>query len=136
MRNKVVAIVLAFFFGWFGAHKFYLGQTFMAVLYLFFCWTIIPGLLSIFDFIGLLLTSDEDFDQRFNGRKAGLPSRKLQQRLLKVCKEYRGATLSDCIMETGADIEEVQEALNRFAKNGLISVENRPHDGAVIYKTV
>lgn len=136
MRNKVVAILLAFFLGWFGAHRFYLGQTFFAVLYLVFCWTFIPGLLSIFDFIGLLLTSDEDFDRRFNGGKAGLPSRKLQQRLLTICKEYRGATLSDCVMETGADLEEVKEILDRFAKNGLVTVDNRLHDGAVIYKTV
>ncbi|MDJ1169297.1 TM2 domain-containing protein [Roseofilum sp. BLCC_M154] len=136
MRNKVLAILLAFFFGWFGVHKFYLGQTFLAVLYLVFCWTFIPAFLSIFDFVGLLLTSDEDFDRRFNGSKPGLPSRKLQQRILKICKEYRGATLSDCVMETGADIEEVKEILNRLAKHGLVNVENRDHDGAVIYKNI
>ncbi|MGA1264961.1 MAG: TM2 domain-containing protein [Prochlorothrix sp.] len=135
MRNKIIALLLAFFFGWFGAHKFYLGQTTLAVIYLFFCWTFIPGLLSIFDCIGLLLTSDTDFTLRYNSSKPGLPNRKLQEHLLDICKEYRGATLSDCVTETGADREEVQEILDRFAKNGLVTVDNRLHDGEVIYKT-
>ncbi|MEA5419886.1 TM2 domain-containing protein [Spirulina sp. CCNP1310] len=142
MRNKVVAILLTFFLGWFGVHQFYLGQNVRAFFYLIFCWTWIPALLSIFDFVGLLLMSEEDFERRFNDGKRGkagqaaLPSRKLQQRLLKVCKEYRGATLSDCVIETGADLEEVKMILDRFARQGLVSVENRIHDGAVIYKTI
>lgn len=33
-------------------------------------------------------------------------------------------------------MEEVKEILDRFAKNGLVTVDNRLHDGAVVYKTV
>ncbi|WP_287127441.1 NINE protein [Candidatus Cyanaurora vandensis] len=66
MRNKVVAALLAFFLGGFGLHKFYLGQTGWGVLYLVFCWTLVPGLAGFVESILLLLASDQDFDHRFN----------------------------------------------------------------------
>jgi TM2 domain-containing membrane protein YozV len=67
MRNKITAALLAFFFGWFGVHKFYLGEGVAGVMYLLFCWTMIPGLIAFFEFFGLLLTSDQVFDARYNG---------------------------------------------------------------------
>ena len=66
MKNKTVAVLLTFFLGGFGIHKFYLGNNFAGVLYLVFCWTFIPSLLSIFDFIGLLLMSEQSFNGRYN----------------------------------------------------------------------
>ncbi|MGC9503018.1 NINE protein [Baaleninema sp.] len=66
VKNKNVAILLTFFLGWLGVHKFYLGQNFAGLLYLLFCWTGIPGRLAIFDFIGLLLMSDSAFNARYN----------------------------------------------------------------------
>jgi TM2 domain-containing membrane protein YozV len=45
-KSDVVAILLAFFLGSFGAHRFYLGQTGWGILYLLFCWTLIPHLVS------------------------------------------------------------------------------------------
>lgn len=67
MRNKITAALLAFFFGWFGVHKFYLGEGVAGVMYLLFCWTMIPGVIAFFEFFGLLLTSDQVFDARYNG---------------------------------------------------------------------
>lgn len=45
-KDPAVGFLLAFFLGSFGAHRFYLGQNGLAVLYLLFFWTGIPGLIS------------------------------------------------------------------------------------------
>lgn len=58
--NKAGYCVLAFFLGGIGVHKFYAGKVGTGILYLFFCWTLIPGLLAFIDFIvGLCKSSDE-----------------------------------------------------------------------------
>lgn len=66
MKNKNVAILLTFFLGGLGIHKFYLGNNFAGILYLVFSWTFIPALLAIFDFIGLLLITDQAFNAQYN----------------------------------------------------------------------
>ncbi len=66
MKNRGVAILLTFFLGGFGVHKFYLGDNIIGLLYFFFCWTFIPSLLSIFDFIGLILMSEQNFNIQYN----------------------------------------------------------------------
>jgi TM2 domain-containing membrane protein YozV len=65
-RNKWIALIITFFVGWLGIHKFYLGENAAGVLYLLFSWTFIPGLLSVFDLLWLLLVSEKEFDRRFN----------------------------------------------------------------------
>lgn len=58
--SKVIYCLLAFFLGGFGIHKFYAGKTGMGILYILFCWTGIPLILSLIDLvIGLLKKSDE-----------------------------------------------------------------------------
>ncbi|HOO27728.1 MAG TPA: TM2 domain-containing protein [Lachnospiraceae bacterium] len=49
--NKYCYILLAVFLGDFGIHQFYAGRVRRGILYLIFCWTFIPELLSIFDII-------------------------------------------------------------------------------------
>ncbi len=66
MKNKIVAALLAFFVGGFGIHKFYLGEGGAGILYLLFCWTLIPGILAFFDFLFILLMSDQRFDAKYN----------------------------------------------------------------------
>ena len=57
--KKVVYCLLALFLGWLGAHKFYAGRTGTGILYLFFCWTGIPAILAVIDFIvGLFKATD------------------------------------------------------------------------------
>lgn len=66
MKNKTIAAILAFFLGAIGIHKFYLGKTGQGVLYLVFCWTLIPAILALIDFIMLLVMSEEKFNSTYN----------------------------------------------------------------------
>jgi TM2 domain-containing membrane protein YozV len=66
MRNRTAAILICFFGGFFGIHKFYLGKNIQGVLYLVFWWTFIPSIIAFFDFLGLCFMSDREFDARFN----------------------------------------------------------------------
>ena len=52
-KNKWVALLLCFFLGYLGAHKFYEGRIGLGVLYIFTCGLFGIGLLV--DFIALLL---------------------------------------------------------------------------------
>ena len=67
MKDKNIAAILAFFFGWSGAHKFYLGQIGWGVVYLAFCWTLIPSLVAFIEFIILAVMDKDEFNRRFNG---------------------------------------------------------------------
>ncbi|MCC5643687.1 NINE protein [Nostoc sp. CHAB 5824] len=74
MRNKNTAIIVCFFGGGLGIHKFYLGQNVEGILYLLFCWTLIPALIAFVEFFVLLLMSDTEFNTKYNqGRSAGGP---------------------------------------------------------------
>ena len=64
-KNRIVAALLAFFLGGFGAHKFYLGQIGWGIVYLVFCWTFIPSIVAFIEFIIYLCTSDQDFARKY-----------------------------------------------------------------------
>src|SRR5438067_12678342 len=66
MRNKSTAALLALFLGGFGGHRFYLGQTFIGLLYLVFFWTFIPAIVAFLEFIGILVMSEESFNAKYN----------------------------------------------------------------------
>ncbi|MDE7471742.1 MAG: TM2 domain-containing protein [Paramuribaculum sp.] len=64
MKSKQTATLLAFFLGGLGAHKFYLGQTGMGILYL-----LTAGLLGIgafVNFIQLIAMNEEKFNRNYN----------------------------------------------------------------------
>lgn len=64
-RSKLAAILLAFFLGGFGIHKFYLGRIGWGIIYLLLCWTFIPAFVSIIEAILLLVMSDERFNAKY-----------------------------------------------------------------------
>ncbi len=66
MKNKSIAILLTFFLGGLGIHKFYLGNNVAGLLYFLFSWTFIPAILAIFDLVGLVLISEEAFNRKYN----------------------------------------------------------------------
>lgn len=65
-KNKIVAALLAIFLGSFGAHKFYLKRIGMGILYLVFCWTMIPGIIAFIEGIILLCIDDDKFNAKYN----------------------------------------------------------------------
>lgn len=67
MKSKTTAILLCFFLGGLGAHKFYLGQTGQGVLFLLTAGLL--GIGSLVNFIQLLVKSDEEFNARYNQGK-------------------------------------------------------------------
>lgn len=64
-RNKIAAALLALFLGVAGAHKFYLGNAKMGIIYILISITavglVLTAILSIYDFIMILTMSDADF---------------------------------------------------------------------------
>jgi TM2 domain-containing membrane protein YozV len=64
-KNRVAAILLAFFLGGFGVHKFYLGRIAAGVLYLIFFWTLIPTIVAFIEMIIYITMSDEDFARKY-----------------------------------------------------------------------
>ena len=78
MRDRLTAALLAFFLGFFGGHKFYLGDKDKGILYLL-CGTIgwiliIPGLVvalvSLIEGILLLSMDDKEFNKKYNKKHA------------------------------------------------------------------
>lgn len=64
-KNRIVAALLALFLGGLGIHKFYLGKVGMGIIYLIFCWTGIPCIISIIEAIIYLTMSDTKFAQKY-----------------------------------------------------------------------
>ena len=59
--SRSTAMKLAFTLGGVGVHKFYMGQTGLGLVYLAFCWTLIPALAALMDGLRLTQISDEEF---------------------------------------------------------------------------
>ncbi|MHC9418746.1 TM2 domain-containing protein [Sphingomonas citri] len=68
-RNKYIAAVLAFLFGMFGIHRFYLGRVTSGIVMAVLTFTVIGALvtvpLSIVDMVRYLVMSDRDFAARY-----------------------------------------------------------------------
>ncbi len=62
-NHRKMAIVLAVFLGWLGAHRFYLGQIGWGIAYLiiFYFFAPLAIVLGLIDAVRYLLMSDEDF---------------------------------------------------------------------------
>ena len=66
MRSKTTAVLLAFFFGGIGLHKFYLGRVAAGILYMLFFWTFIPAIIAFVEFIIYLSMSEKAFNEKYN----------------------------------------------------------------------
>jgi len=61
----VSAALFALLLGSFGAHKFYMGDTGLGILYLLFFWTAIPGIIGLIEGIIYLAMSDQEFVRKY-----------------------------------------------------------------------
>ncbi len=66
--NKVALVLLTFFLGGIGAHKFYLGKYVQGVIYFLFSWTLIPSLVAFIEFIIYAFTSDERLQEKYTAK--------------------------------------------------------------------
>jgi len=64
-KSRGAAIALAFFLGGIGAHKFYLGRPGWGLVYFLLCWTFLPSLAGVIESIGYVLSSDEEFREKY-----------------------------------------------------------------------
>ena len=65
-KSKMVAALLAIFFGSFGLHKFYLGQVVWGLVYLFLFWSSISMILGFIEGIMYLTMSDKSFEAKYS----------------------------------------------------------------------
>ncbi len=65
-RSRIMAALLAIFFGFLGLHKFYLGKATWGLIYLFFSWTFIPMILGVIEGLMFLLMSDQEFQKKYS----------------------------------------------------------------------
>lgn len=65
LKRKRTAGILAILLGGLGIHKFYLGRVCMGILYLLFCWTVIPSILGIVEGILYLCCTEEQFQYKY-----------------------------------------------------------------------
>jgi TM2 domain-containing membrane protein YozV len=72
MKDRITALLLCFFLGGFGIHKFYLGKNTAGIIYLVFSFTFVPSIFAFFEFFGLCFMSDREFNARFNYDYPGL----------------------------------------------------------------
>jgi len=113
MKDKNVAAILAFCLGGVGAHHFYLGQTGRGLLYLMFCWTLIPAFAAFVDFISLALMDDQEFHARYNGTRALPGPHQVVLQMLPPGGRGHGGwqprSPSHTVEELKADLEKLQE---------------------------
>jgi TM2 domain-containing membrane protein YozV len=56
--------------------------------------------------------------------------------VLRICRDRGEATLSDCVIDTGAEIKEVKAVIRNLIHEDLLQIHNRDSDGSVVYKAV
>jgi TM2 domain-containing membrane protein YozV len=64
-KDRTTAGILALLLGGIGAHKFYLNDTGLGLLYLCFSWTLIPAIIGFIEGIIYLTKTDEEFERQY-----------------------------------------------------------------------
>ncbi len=81
---KSVFIIWAFpIWGFLGVHNFYANKPGKAIAHLLFCWTLILPLFNLFEFLGVLLMNQGDFDSKYNPELAFLSKFDVSNQLQK-----------------------------------------------------
>ena len=80
MKSRTTAILLVFFFGLLGVHKFYLRQAGMGILYIFTFGLFFIGVLV--DFITYLSLTEQEFSNRYSDTS-------IQDKIDKAILEHR-----------------------------------------------
>ena len=149
-RSVLVAYLLWLFWGFFGAHKLYVGKPLVALLY-FFTW----GLLGMGWLIDLFTLPGQvawcNLVSYFNRLSAGgapvgasLPTHEVPRRprnsedlmlaLLEHARRHGGVvSVTEGVMATGLSFKKVERALRDMLSSGYVDVQNDPETGVVRY---
>ncbi|MGB7413186.1 MAG: NINE protein [Thermosynechococcaceae cyanobacterium] len=166
MVNNGTAYLLwcTFFFGLGGIQRFYVGKPISGILYLFtFGFFGIGQLLDILLIPSMVEEKNVKYRALYGSPYQATspqvvvnvgegyqytapiqpqlpitrePSQRLDVSVLKVCRDLGGATMSDCVIETEADPEEIKAIIHRLSVDGLLCIDNREPDGAIIYRAI
>ena len=145
-KSKTVAGVLAIFLGLFGAHRFYLRSYGWGVLYLLFCWTLIPGLLGVVEGVRYLLMDEGKFTAKYGEESA--PVTETESRDSPSVSERRsGSSSADFTMEVsignggevsvGSQLDE-EEMVDQSSKawvppGDAVSIDGYEVPGGMVY---
>ncbi|MFN3492562.1 MAG: NINE protein [Anaerolineales bacterium] len=137
MKSKYVAAALAFIFGIFGTHRFYLGQRFLGIVYFFlffvgmmvtieergeFPLIILPAVLGFIDSILLAVMPQEEFDERYN------------KKWLKRREDYappRRQARPMALPAAPAPMETHRETLSELKRQGITKFRDYDFHGAI-----
>lgn len=64
-RSRILGALFGIFLGGLGIHKFYNGRTGQGIVYLLFCWTLIPVVVGFFEGVWYLTMSDRAYAARY-----------------------------------------------------------------------
>lgn len=135
MKNKYVAAVLAFVFGIFGTHRFYLGQRFWGIVYFFlffmgmivtmnagdeFPLIVLPAVLGFIDSILLAVMPQEEFDARYN------------KKWLKRQEDYTPPRRQPRPQALPAATQTTKETLSELKRQGVIKFRDYDFHGAIL----
>jgi len=62
-KNRTTALLLTLFLGGLGAHRFYMGQVGMGLLYAVFVWTFIPSIVAFIELFFIMKRVDRYNEQ-------------------------------------------------------------------------
>ena len=72
-KSKVTAVLLCFFFGFIGIHRFYLGRPWSGIAYLIASLTVVGAAITIIvafiEFIILACTSEQEINRKYGVKK-------------------------------------------------------------------
>jgi TM2 domain-containing membrane protein YozV len=93
MKKRLIAGVLAILLGNFGLHKFYLKKNKEGIVYLLFCWTLIPAIIGLIEGIIYFVESDEEFSYQISEEYLKLKLNERQIKLVKELVNHTGAVM-------------------------------------------
>lgn len=135
-RNKYVAALLAFTFGGFGVHKFYLNEPGQGIMFVFlFFMTVnifsmpVSAILGIIDAFRLLTMSNEDFHHKYNRGAHVNPTNRAVERETRN-RRRRGAPAPVRKQRRAPSRAAVQRA-NPFKKSGIKKYKDFDLEGAI-----
>lgn len=134
MRNKTAAGLFAFFLGWAGVHRFYLGQVWLGILYVFLTlisFGIITGILGLIDAIVLLTMREEDFDRKYNsqsGMVQPIYNQRAQQGYPPIAQPRRGRSTPSTPGNMRTTKRDIQ---NPYKVNGIKKYKEFDLEGAI-----